>query len=322
MEAARVRALSNTALMSAGWEELTARAPASIAGSRAWVEEAFAKVHPDATPLLLTVEVHRRLVGVLTLAVHDSTGDRTLRMAGAPHNDLTDLLVRPGFDRQAADAVLDALAAATERGARVMLEDVDPDGVLAAADRDRGALKWTLSDPAPAIHLRGGWRTAASARRRAQWDRKLRTLRARHAVSLRRREREDVAPALPDFLRLREARRRAAGRPPERKPTAFLVGVVERLAGEGRMMLMELLVDGRPVASDLYQVDGGVAMMWVRGLDPDWRAFPCGHLLLRATADRLAADGYDVLDLGRGAEPYKLVFGAEPRVLLEARGGA
>jgi CelD/BcsL family acetyltransferase involved in cellulose biosynthesis len=56
--------------------------------------------------------------------------------------------------------------------------------------------------------------------------------------------------------------------------------------------------------------------MWLRGLDPTWQQFPCGHLLLCWTAERLRREGCAVLDMGRGDEPYKFVFGASDRVLL------
>jgi CelD/BcsL family acetyltransferase involved in cellulose biosynthesis len=79
---------------------------------------------------------------------------------------------------------------------------------------------------------------------------------------------------------------------------------------------MDMLIDGMPVARDLYLVDSPIALMWLRGLDPAWQSFPCGHLLLCWTARHLRGEGYEVLDMGRGDEPYKFIFGASQRVLL------
>jgi CelD/BcsL family acetyltransferase involved in cellulose biosynthesis len=82
---------------------------------------------------------------------------------------------------------------------------------------------------------------------------------------------------------------------------------------------MEMVVDETVVARDLYLVDGSVAMLWLRALDMRWLRHSCGNLLLRASVERLAACGYETLDLGRGDESYKCCFGAERRVLLRAR---
>ena len=124
---------------------------------------------------------------------------------------------------------------------------------------------------------------------------------------------------LPRFVTLREARRQATRREPDQPPTAFFAAVVRELAPIKACAFMEMLVDGSPVASDLYLLDRPSALMWLRALDPDFQSYPCGHLLLRATAEAFASEGYESLDLGRGDEPYKFVFGAEPRELLRAR---
>jgi CelD/BcsL family acetyltransferase involved in cellulose biosynthesis len=81
---------------------------------------------------------------------------------------------------------------------------------------------------------------------------------------------------------------------------------------------MEMLVDGGVAACDLYLLDGSVAMLWLRALSMSWLGYSCGHLLLQTSADQLAAEGYEALDLGRGAEPYKFRSGAHARVLLRA----
>lgn len=301
---------------SAAWHRLRARAPASIAGSRAWVEAAFAHAHSRARPFLVEVRADSELVGLLALAMHESPSP-TLRFAGAPHNDLADIVVLPGWEQAAAAAALEVLESAARDGWRVRLEDVDPDGALAAADRVARVMTWEPSDAAPVVNLRGEWRAAASRRRRAQWDRKLRRLSERHDVQVRRLTGAAALRALPAFLRLREARRIATRRPPELPPTPFLVDVMRRLSPAGRCALVELALDGEPVASDVYQVDPPLAMMWVRGLHPSWHAFPCGHLLLRATAEELSGDGFAALDLGRGDEAYKFAFGGDDRVLVE-----
>jgi CelD/BcsL family acetyltransferase involved in cellulose biosynthesis len=299
------------------WRALTARPPASLIGSRAWVTAAFETVDRDADPYLVSVEEDGRLVGLLPLALRERNGLSTLTFPGDPHNDMTDLIALPGRGRTAARAALAALAFAPPDWA-ISLDALDPHGSLAAADGELGVLRWAPGDPAPALDLRGSPAAGVPARRRRRWDRDRRLLEAGRWTEVGWIEGADAVAALPDFVRRRERRLRARRRPLDLPPIPLLESVVRRLAPAGGCALIELRVDGEPAATDLYLLDRPVAMAWLRALDARWLRFSCGHLLLRATAERLAADGYEVLDLGRGDEPYKGRHGASARTLLRA----
>jgi len=308
----------------AAWDALTARPPASLCGSRRWSEAAFAVAHPDAEPLLVAIEVEGRLVGLLPLALHRGGPHPVVSFAGAPHNDLNDLMVSPGAPSTVATAALDALDALCGEGWEVRLDAVDPDGALFGADSAGPGprLEWDGDEPAPAIDLGGPWRAASSGRRRRQWGRRLRRLQEAHDIAFGWIEGAQMVDELAAFGRLREARRLVTGRAPDQPPVPFYEDVVRRLHGSGGCAYAEMSVDGTPVARDLYLLDPPVALMWLRALDPEWQRFPCGHLLLRETAESLAVDSYETLDLGRGAEAYKFFFGADDRELLSARGAA
>src|SRR4051794_15189247 len=300
------------------WAALRARPPASLTASRPWVTAAFEAAHRRATPFLLAVQDADSLVALLTLALHYPSTSPTLRFAGAPRNDMADAITLPGYEEQAAGAIIRELGRLGDRGLAVLLEAVDPRGVLATVDRVHPALRWHAHEPAPVIDLEGGWTSPPTARRRWSWERSLAQLRKTHAVEFRRLEGDALLAAFPDFAALRDARLRFTGRPLDRPPMRFVEDAVARLAADSACVLMEMRIDGRPVASDLYLVDRPVAMMWLRGLDPAWRRHPCGHLLLRESVQAFAAEGFEALDLGRGEEPYKLAFGGERRVLLRA----
>jgi CelD/BcsL family acetyltransferase involved in cellulose biosynthesis len=303
---------------SEAWDALTARPPASLSGSRVWVADAFAKLHPEAVPFLIAIDIADQLVALLPLALHGSGTNATLRFAGAPHNDLTDMMVLPGHEASAGAAVVQRLSSVRWRGWSVRLNDVDPDGVLASADREGSVLTWSLDSAAPTVDLSGEWRFATSVRRRRQWDRRLRRLRERHEIEFQRIQGSAMLRELPEFFTLREARLRAKGRSLHSPPFAFVESIIHELAPAGACFFMDMLVDGRPAARDLYLAKPPVAMMWLRGLDPKWQLFPCGHLLLCASAEAFSVDGYHILDLGRGDEPYKYLFGAKRRMLLQA----
>lgn len=298
------------------WDSLTARPPASLIGSRHWLTAALATVDRGTTPHLVTVEFDGRLVGVLTLVLDERGSEPVLRFAGAPFNDLTDLMALPGHELAAASAALEELPRLARRRCRVRLEDVDPEGALVRADRNIGVLAWAPHTGAPAIELAAQRRFAPSRRRRKRWDRALRALRAERDVHFRLTRGEPMLRDVAEFVRVRDRRLVALGRDRHDPPVDLLHAALEALAPLGRCGFMEMLVDGVAVARDLYLLDRDVAMLWLRALDMRWVRFSCGHLLLRESLARLAGEGFEVLDLGRGDEPYKFTFGANPRQLL------
>ncbi|MGN6254377.1 MAG: GNAT family N-acetyltransferase [Solirubrobacterales bacterium] len=307
----------------AAWDALTARPPASLCGSREWAAAAFAAAHSEAKPMLVVVEQGDQLLGLLSLAVHErEDGERVIRFAGAPHNDMTDLMVLPGSSSDVAAAALMALQDLHEEGYSLRLDALDPDGALAAAGPPVQELEWQVDEPAPIVDLKGSWSMGASRRRRKQWERKLRRLTEAHAVEFQMVDGPRMLDELALFGQLREARRLATSREPDLPPVPFFETVVRKLCRSEACAFFEMVVDGVPVARDLYLLDSPVAMMWLRALDPAWQQAPCGHLLLRETAEILAAAGYQALDLGRGAETYKFFFGARERRLLSAHTAA
>ena len=301
------------------WEALSARPPASITGSRPWAEAALETVDRGCAPLLLALREDDRLVGLMTLVRDERNAAPVLRFAGSPSNDLTDALSLPGREAEVGAAAAVALRGLGGRGWDLELDDVDPHGTLAHAPR--GMLPWSDGSAAPVIDLQHAGATT-SARRCRRLNREMRRLRASHVVEIRKLERARVLEAFAAFVLLRDARLRALNRDLADPPAAFLDAVVSRLAPLGRCAFMDLAVDGHVVARDLYLLDGTVAMLWLRALDMRWLHASCGHLLLRESARLLAAEGFDALDLGRGAEPYKLSFGARHRALGRIRVGA
>jgi CelD/BcsL family acetyltransferase involved in cellulose biosynthesis len=307
----------------AAWDALTARPPASLCGSRCWFTAAFEAAHPEAEPMLIAIEREDRLLGLLPLAVHKGEGtDQIVRFAGAPHNDMTDLMVLPGSSPDVAVVALEMLQRLHEDGYLLQLDALDPNGALAAAGPPVEALEWGTDESAPIVDLEGPWHSGASRQRRKQWERKLRRLSEAHTVDFQVIDGPRMIEELTLFGDLREARRLATSREPDLPPAPFFEAVVHRLWRSGACAFFEMIVDGVPVARDLYLLDSGVAMMWLRALDPAWQRAPCGHLLLRRTAELLAGAGYETLDLGRGAETYKFFFSARERRLLTVRSSA
>ncbi len=297
------------------WDLLRARPPASLNLSREWAAGALATSDADAEPRLLAIRRRDRLVGLLPLALRRRGGAPVLGFLGAPHNDLTDLMTLPGEEKAAAGAILGFLGS-WEPGAVIHLEELDPLGTLATHKQDHQALEWSASAGAPKIDLRRSWTSIASPRLAKRVSTSMERLRAAHSVEIGWKRGESAVTALPTFISCREARLKAKGRPLDLPPLSLLEDVVGRMAPSGRCALIELRIDGDLAAADLYLLEPPVGMMWLRALERKWQKHLSGHLLLHTTVKLLGREGYEVLDLGRGEEPYKFEFGAEARLLL------
>jgi CelD/BcsL family acetyltransferase involved in cellulose biosynthesis len=138
-------------------------------------------------------------------------------------------------------------------------------------------------------------------------------------VEFRRITGVDVVSRFPEFMRLRETRLRSVGRTIDRLRDRSIQAMLTALANRGNVQILQMVVNASVAAADLYLVEQPVAMLRLRALDPTMSRFECGHLLLRAAIDTFAGEGYETLDLGRGAEAYKFLFGAHERVLLRAK---
>jgi CelD/BcsL family acetyltransferase involved in cellulose biosynthesis len=267
---------------------------------------------------LIVAELDGRAAGLLPLVCDERHGRPVLRFAGAPFNDLGDAMVLPGHEPEAADAFIEALVDAASEGCEVRLDDLDPAGALAGADARLRRLRWEPGSAAPVIDLRDPT-AGLSPRRLQRLDRSLGQLRAKHFLEFRCQGGSSAVEILPHFMRQRDTRLRALGRSLSLPPAGLLEAAVRVLAPGGHCVFAEMLIDGQAVARDLYLLDGKVAMLWLRALDMAWLKHSCGHALLLVTAERLKAEGYEGLDLGRGDEPYKFSFGARERQLLNAR---
>ncbi len=303
---------------SAAWAALAARPPASVTGSREWIDAALRTVDRGRTPYLTGFYANGALIGLLTLVgEHTGGSGGTLRFAGSASNDLADVMALPGHEEMVARAAVTFLTGKTHEGWRLDLTDVDPDGLLA---RGRDArLRWKETCSAPVVELdhpsAGPPRSRSSRLARA-----LGALRQEHDVKFRCVRGAYVDEELEAFIAMRELRLLALSRTLDDPPLDFLRAAVARLAPTDHCAFLELLVDDEVVARDLHLLDDGVAMLWLRALDMRWLRPPCGLLLLGESMRWLRSEGFRRLDFGRGGERYKFEWGGCQRRLLSVRG--
>jgi CelD/BcsL family acetyltransferase involved in cellulose biosynthesis len=301
---------------SEAWAALTTRPPASITGSRPWIEAALATVDRGRSPHLTAFHRGGRLAGLLALVGEGEPGHGgTLRFAASPSNDLTDVLALPGQEDFVASAALAFLMRCAGEGWRIELSDVDPDGALAGRRGD--GLRWEEASAAPLVELHRPSAGLPPPRRRRLAG-ALNRLREEHDVSFRCTTGQEMLDELDAFIAMREVRLRKLSRELSDPPLEFLREAVRRLAHTGRCAFLELLIDDQVVARDLHLLDRSVAMLWLRALDMRWLRPPCGFLLLGESMRWLRSEGFEILDFGRGDERYKFEWGARQRRLLTA----
>lgn len=166
-----------------------------------------------------------------------------------------------------------------------------------------GALPWASCTPSetPALDLSGG------VPDRTRYRRILRRLEREGAVM---GDAADVPAALADFVRLHQARAAAKG---ERHPQvderlARMLGAL-RGARSFELRVLELARGGRRLGVWIGLERGSTAWYYNLGIDPDALALAPG-IALQLESIRAAIDGgRRVLDLGPGADPYKLELG-------------
>lgn len=302
----------------ATWAALTARGTACVCGARGWVQTALEHAPSDVRPHLIAVTDGDELVGLMPLALKDDRSG-TLMAAGAPHNDLIDVMAAPGRGDEVAAVVLVALEHERQNGRRVELRAIDPEGALAGNRHGAQWLRWADDVQAPLIDLGPDWTRRFNPAWASQWQKNERRLHRTHGVRVEKLSPDSTVAAMERFVVRRRARLTSRGWPLDQPPEDFLLRAVEQLAPSGRCALFELHVGDHVVASDLYQLARPVAMLWLRAFDSKWASVSPGNLLVRAVGDLLYADGYTTLDLGRGDERYKFDLGARPRMLLSAR---
>jgi CelD/BcsL family acetyltransferase involved in cellulose biosynthesis len=220
--------------------------------------------------------------------------------------------VEPLARADAADEL--AAAVARELGATelVRFQGIRPEWPARVAAAWRGRRPWLRVDvsfPAPYATFRDDWAATLNAKFRKNMRRLARRLEERGAA-FRLAGPDDVERDLRSFAELHHARWAAKG------GSGVLDGRVEAMLAEAaaglvpadRLRIWSLDADGRTVASEIFVAAGDVVSSWLGGFDDAWAAFePSKHLILRAI-EHAFANGARRVDLGPGAQEFKLRF--------------
>jgi CelD/BcsL family acetyltransferase involved in cellulose biosynthesis len=304
----------------AAWDRLAldARQPLAAPG---WLLACWRRLAP-AGALLRTVVLEDdegSLLGIAPFYAHPGSAGRwDYRLLGAPLTQRREPLAAPGQEQELMAAVAVLLGSASPSPSIVALEAIKADSTwpesLAKMYPSRLPLRVTrrLVQSAPIVTFEAtdfeGWLKSRSANFRQQMRRARRQL-AEAGGRVRLSDAASLSKDVADFLRLHHARweERGGSGIPERMDEMLLDASTSLGAGE-RLRLWMVELDGTAIGAGLFVAGGGEIAYVNGGFDEAHGALKPNLLAIAAAIEDGFARGERRLDLGGGAQPYKLRF--------------
>jgi len=290
--------------------------------SPAWMAAWWRHARPRGAKLR-TIAVHEgdRLTGIAPFfARRTVAGVMRYRFLGAGCSPRVDMLAARGRESAVASAVATCLDNMRSPPGSLLFDGVresSPWPALLSAS-------WSSDHPlnlssefgwdAPFLVTAGGgfdgWLAAKSSNFRQSLRRKRRHLERQGATFGRVTTEAELEPALDDLARLHRLRwdDRGGSRVLVRGVEQMLRDAGRDLLGLGRFDIWRIEVDGRCISSHLFLTAGHETAYWLGGFDPAWARYQPSMLALVDAIEHAFDDHLARVDLGTGAQPYKLRF--------------
>jgi CelD/BcsL family acetyltransferase involved in cellulose biosynthesis len=313
---------------------IAARPYVGVFLSTAWLAGFRAEPPDGAEPLLLLMREGSTLRGIVPLAIQRRlTHVRVTLLGGSAGSDRVDLLATRGCEATCADLFLSWLAESFgPQGFVLELRDVPGTSPLWAAIHRAGlershrlALVPHEIHPVPYLDLlehgsrssgEKTSRTSTSLARHRRW--------LEHRCRLRIEMLHDAAEVISAFdtlTSLLRARWRGHGESVLDDPRAqrFHRRVLPLLAAEGRLRMIRLSADMRPIAVYYGLAAGRWSGNYLAGYDRDWAGrIHLGQITLATAMDLMAQEGVAEFDFLKGAERVKYSWPVRERVTVDA----
>ncbi len=281
---------------------------------------------PRAEPRTILVHDGPELVGIAPFYVDldKPRGRIDLRLPGIELAGRLAPLAEPGREREVAGAVARALAERRPSLELLALEGLPHSSPWPGALREiwpgrfRPIVLRYQTQECPTVSLSGDsfeeWMAAKSSNFRAQMRRLRRAFEAAGGT-IRASTPDTLRADVDAFMRLHTERWQRRGESQlvsmsDRLP-AMLKDLGHSLLADERFRLIVLEVDGRPISAQLFLAAGGHVLYVNGGWDERFAKLKPSMLGILATIERAFERGERDVDLGLGAQPYKLRFADE-----------
>lgn len=307
-----------TESLAAEWDALADRAGATPFARPGWAAAWTAAFAPRRLEIL-AARRDGRLAGLVAMA-RGRAGMRSAANAHTPHFEIL------GEDPVVARMLVDELYAERPRSVALAYLDPSAPGWTVALAGARGARYRTATRVvvrSPYVTVAGEHEAYLRTRRRgllADLRRRRRRLDECGAVTFESCDGGSRTRALLDELLILEAAGWKAARgtaiAARGSTRRFYAEVADWAATRGTLRLLALRLDGRPLAALLSVQDDGVQYLLKGGYDPQYARYSPGQLVLAEAIGRAFADGLRRVELGGGADPYKLQWADGVRELV------
>lgn len=311
----------------AGWDELAVACGRPYCAP-AWQLAWWRRVAPAGARLrvALALDDDATVAGIAPLFVERArSGYAQYRLLGSRTSSQIGPLARPGLEEPVAAALSRALASARPRPRALRLERMygEPAWGRLLARAWPGVLPprqhFDVARPQPYVTIAGrsydAWFADRSSNFRQQMRRVARKIQAREGVTTMTRDAEALERDVASFVRLHLARwaPRGGSAQVDAPVEMMLREAGADLLDDARFRLWSLDIDGERVSSHLFIAAGGEVIYFNGGFDERYAELkPSMHVLLAALEDCFGR-GDRGMDLGFGAQPYKLRLADDDR---------
>lgn len=313
-----VTGLSEFDELRTSWKELVERNPSStIFATWPWIRTWWKFFSQGASLFIITVhERNGSLVGIAPLMRQCMGKIKILKFIGTPHSDYNEFILDPIHQIPAFNAIISFLQGRSEAWDVLELREMSSDSPswsLLKGERLDEFYQFTLrSIDCPYIELPPNWDTYSwglSKRRRHYIRNKIAKLQRIGATFRLIEDEHNVAQGMQRLYTLHRQRwsqnNRIDSIHSDRTFYNFLIDIALEFSREGYLWLVELLVEGNPVAIALNFQHKRKIYNYLRGFETKWCDYSPG-IMLDALAIRHAIKSSSrEYDFTRGDEPYK-----------------
>ena len=298
------------------WDALWKQCPHATTFSRPQWLLSWVEVFQPERPRILVIENDTALLGIVPFLIYRDGEDRVLGLMGGGISDYLDILVSPLSEEIVMAAIAEWVEEHKHEWDRIYLSDLHERSLLLRQRTDR-LMRCDEHDICPVLDIRQV--TGIDQLASSKTMHNLRTARARTKRAgggeVEIADHASLDPMLNDLFRLHTLRWKGDGHSGGVLDTdqlrTFHCKVTPALLDEGVLRLYGLRHQGQIIASLYALFEKTTVFCYLQGYDPTFGFLSPGTQILAAVIEDAIGERRDQIDLLRGRESYKYLWGAK-----------